>query len=264
MPDGEMLDCGALYGFCLSMLKILAFFGQSMFVAALDSGSRSFRSELYPLYKSNRRSTPPALIPQFPLIRESCRCFGFQIHENPGFEADDIIASYVKKLSKCPEFEIIVISSDKDLMQLLAFNQDNDCNIKIYDPMKQKYITDEDVVEKFGIQPHLLVDVMALMGDCSDNIPGIPGIGVKTASKLITEFGSLEKLIVNIDRLPNSKKYEILKREIEKAALYKLLVTLRTDIAIEFEYSETIPLEIEKFLLKYRFESMIKRLDGKW
>lgn len=258
LRDGAVIEIGAIYGFCSAMLKLISIFGKSMFVAALDSSRQTFRSEIYPQYKANRKATPPELTAQFPIIREACECFGFRTLTLPGFEADDIIASYVKTISEHQGYEIIVISSDKDLMQLLDYNQTYS-KISLYDPIKQKFITNDDVLEKFGVLPNMILDVMALMGDSSDNIPGIPGIGIKTAADLINKFGSLENLILNLSCLPKSKKNGILKQEIEKAILSKRLATLRNDLQVDFQYSDIISNKIETFLNKFNLTSLIKK-----
>ncbi|MDR2598430.1 MAG: hypothetical protein LBC25_01775 [Holosporales bacterium] len=256
LADGSTIEIGAVYGFCSSMLKLMSTFKNAMFLAALDSSRHTFRSEIYPQYKANRKSTPPELSAQFPIIREACECFGFRPLTIPGFEADDIIASYVKTIAENPGYEIIVVSSDKDLMQLLNYDQTYS-KIRLYDPMKQKFINDGEVLEKFGVPPSMILDVMALMGDSSDNIPGVPGIGIKTAAALIREFGSLERLIQNLDHLPKNKKNEILKKEIDKAKLSKTLATLKNDIEVNFQYSEAIPTDIEGFLNKFNLGSLL-------
>jgi DNA polymerase-1 len=258
LNDGSIIEIGAVYGFCSAMLKLMSTFKNSMFVAALDSSRHTFRSEIYSQYKANRKSTPPELSAQFPIIHEACGCFGFCPLTIPGFEADDIIASYVKTISERQGYEIVVISSDKDLMQLLNYDQTYS-KIRLYDPMKQKFITGEDVMEKFGVPPNMILDVMALMGDNADNIPGVPGIGIKTAAALIREFGSLENLILNLDNLPRNKKNETLKKEIDKAILSKRLATLKSDIEIDFQYSEVVSNEIEAFLSKFNLISLIQK-----
>ena len=242
-------EVGALYGFCSAMQKIVAMFPHSMFISALDCGKKTFRTEIYSEYKATRKAMPDELVNQIPLIKEACDKFGFFKVEKPGFEADDIIATYAKKIN---EQNVNIISSDKDLMQLM-----ND-RITIYDPMKRKYITKEDVIKKFGVTPDKVLDVLSLMGDASDNVPGVPGIGSKTASALINEYGSLDNLIANINSLPKSKRNDILKSEIDKAVLSRKLIRLRDDLDLEYEFKVSEPKGLNEFLLSYGFKSLIK------
>ena len=245
-------EVGALYGFCSAMSKITSIFPNTMFVAALDSGKKTFRNEIYKDYKANRKSMPEELISQIPLIKEACEKFGFFVVEKTGFEADDIIATYAKKIK---DHKINVISSDKDLMQLLSEN------VTLYDPMKQKYITDDDVFKKFGVGPEKVLDVLSLMGDISDNIPGVSGIGPKTAASLINEFGSLNDLINNLDKLSDSKRNGVLKQEIDKALLSRELVKLKDDLDLELNYEVSRSKNLEEFLSKFGFRSLIKKQE---
>ena len=243
-------EVAALYGFCAAMTRITAMFPNSMFIAALDSGRKTFRSEIYPEYKANRKSMPDELVAQIPLIKEACGRFGFLCIEKPGFEADDIIATCVRKIA---DRKVNIISSDKDLMQLLGGN------ISIYDPMKRKYVTPDDVMEKFGVSPEKVLDVLALMGDTSDNVPGIPGVGVKTAAELINKFGSLDGLVANIESLPKSHKNTRIKTEINKAILSRKLVQLRDDLDLELSYAVSKPKDLKSFLLRFDFKSLVKK-----
>ena len=245
----EGQEVGALYGFCSAMQKVTTMFPNSMFIAALDSGKKTFRNDIYEEYKANRKAMPEELVTQIPLIKEACEKFGFFKVEKAGFEADDIIATYAKKIT---DHEINIISSDKDLMQLMSDR------ITIYDPMKRKYITEDDVIKKFGVTHDKVLDVLALMGDTSDNIPGVSGIGPKTASALINEFGSLDNLIANLDKLPKSKKNEVLKNEIDKALLSRELARLRDDLELDYKYEISISHGLNEFFLRFGFESLIK------
>ncbi|MBQ9335536.1 MAG: hypothetical protein IJS10_03255 [Alphaproteobacteria bacterium] len=242
-------EVGALYGFCSAMQKITILFPHSMFIAALDCCKRTFRNEIYDQYKATRKAMPEELVAQIPLIKTACDKFGFYRVESPGFEADDVIATYTSKIHDQP---VNIISSDKDLMQLMSDK------ITIYDPMKRKYITTEDVIKKFGVTPDKVLDVLSLMGDTSDNVPGVPGIGAKTAATLINEYGSLDNLIANLDKLPKSKRNDVLKAEINKAILSKKLISLRTDLDVKYEYKETQQNGLNEFLLNYGFKSLIK------
>ncbi len=242
-------EVGALYGFCTAMRKITNLFPNSMFIAALDSGKKTFRNEIYSEYKANRKAMPEELVSQISFIKEACEKFGFFISSKSGYEADDIIASYVSKIKG---HKINIISSDKDLMQLM-----ND-TVSIYDPMKQKYITEEDVLKKFGVKHQKILDVLSLMGDSSDNIPGIPGIGPKTAAELINKYGSLENLINHLDELPKNKRNEILKQEIDKAILSKKLIKLKSNLDIDFEYKISKVENLEDFFKKFGFKRLLE------
>lgn len=238
-------EVGALYGFCAAMRKITNLFPNSMFIAALDSGKKTFRNEIYTEYKANRKAMPEELISQISFIKEACEKFGFFISSKIGYEADDIIASYVSKIKG---HKINIISSDKDLMQLMSDT------VSIYDPMKQKYITEEDVFKKFGVNHQKILDVLSLMGDSSDNVPGVPGIGPKTAAELINKYGSIENLINHLDELPKNKRNETLKQEIDKAILSKELIKLKSDLDIDFEYKISKAENLEDFFKKFGFK----------
>jgi DNA polymerase-1 len=246
-------EVGALYGFCVGMQKIQSLFKDTNFIAAFDSSKKTFRNEIYAEYKANRKATPEELLKQIPMIKEACKKFGFQIVEKLGFEADDIIASLAQNLSTTGN-EVIVISSDKDLMQLL-----NISGLKIYDPVKREYITDTHVLQKFGVPPNKLLDVMALIGDSSDNVPGVSKIGPKTAALLINEFGSLDNLISKLNTLPKNNRNEILKSEIHMAVISKELIMLKYDVPIDLtELNNSDKDELNKFFLRYGFKSLVK------
>lgn len=242
-------EVGALFGFCSAMQKIVSMFPDSMFIAALDSGKKTFRNDIYHEYKANRKSMPDELRSQIELIKEACKKFGFFMAEQSGYEADDIIASYVNVIKNDT---VNIISSDKDLMQLM-----ND-KVTIYDPMKKKYITKEDVLKKFGVEPAKVLDVLSLMGDASDNVPGIPGVGPKTAAALINEFGSLDGLINNLASLKDTKKNMVIKSEIDKAILSRNLIRLKDDLNVEYQYQVTSSNGLNEFLLSFGFQSLIK------
>ena len=185
-PDGTPV--GAVYGFTNMLMKLKALVsaenGHSMLVV-LDSGSKTFRNEIYSDYKANRPPAPDDLIPQFPIIPEAVEALGLPTSSLKGYEADDIIATYTK-MAKEQGLKVTIVSSDKDLMQLI------DDDVEMYDSMKDKRVSIEQVNEKFGVNPDKVLDVLSLMGDSSDNIPGVPGIGPKTAAELINRFGTLE------------------------------------------------------------------------
>ena len=204
------LPVGAVSGFCNMLFKLLEDSKSNEnsekpthFAVIFDSARKNFRNEIYSDYKANRSDAPDDLIPQFDFIRKSVLAFNLPSIELINYEADDLIATYVEQiLSKGAKATIV--SSDKDLMQLYRKN------VRIYDPMKNKFINEEDVNNKFGVKPEKVVDVQALAGDSTDNVPGVPGIGVKTAAELINEYGNLENLLKNAKKIKQNKRRETL------------------------------------------------------
>ena len=188
MNNSKGIPTNAVYGFCNMMLRLIDEHPHDKILIILDAGKNTFRNTLYSEYKANRSEAPEDLIPQFGIIREAIDAFGLDVIEKKDFEADDIIASYVRygEENKIPT---TVFSSDKDLFQLLS------TNTRIMDPMKNVEIDEAKVMDKFGVGPDKITDVQALIGDSVDNIPGVPGIGPKTAAKLINEFGTFEELL---------------------------------------------------------------------
>ena len=184
--DGTPVN--AVRGFCNMIMKVIGETDADHIACVFDYSSRSFRNDIYDLYKAHRPETPEDLVPQFPLIREAARAFNLPVVEMEGYEADDIIATYARMASEAGASTTIV-SSDKDLMQLVSDQ------VTMQDGMKDRIIGAEEVVEKFGVLPDKVVDVQALAGDSTDNVPGVPGIGVKTAALLINEYGDLETLL---------------------------------------------------------------------
>ena len=179
---------GAVLGFCNMLLKLIQEKDSDKVIVIFDSAKKTFRNDIYKAYKANRGEPPEDLIPQFQIIKEAVDAFGITREELPGFEADDLIATYAKHFSKNKEWSVEIISSDKDLMQLVTNN------IIMKDPIKNKLIGKDEVFNKFGVYPEKVVDVQSLAGDGIDNIPGAPGIGVKTAAILVNEFGGLEEI----------------------------------------------------------------------
>lgn len=252
-PDGE--EVGAIFGFASLMLRLIEKFPNTPFISAFDSKGPTFRHKMYSDYKANRNKMPESLVSQVPIIKEVCKKLGFYPQEQSGFEADDIIASSTM-LPIFASKQVNVISSDKDLMQLLQFK-----NVTIFDPIKQKFINNEDVKNKFGVSPNQVVDILALMGDSSDNIPGVPGIGPKSAALLVNEFGSLDGLIKNLDKLPKCKRNQVLKENIEKAKMSYDLASLCFDVPVSYApNSERVLDDIKILFEKYGFHSLIKKL----
>src|SRR5262249_21045257 len=196
-----------------------------------DKSERTFRSELYPEYKSHRPDPPDDLRPQFAFIREAVRAFDIPCLEQLGYEADDLIATYVRQACDAGASATIV-ASDKDLMQLV-----NDCVI-MYDTMKDRRIGIPEVIEKFGVPPEKMIEVQALIGDSTDNVPGVPGIGVKTAAQLIGEYGDLETLLARAGEIKQEKRRQALIEHAEKARLSKKLVTLDANVKLDVPLAE--------------------------
>src|SRR6186997_118790 len=224
------LQVNAVLGFCNMLWKLLRDMkpeDQPTHLAIIfDKSERTFRNELYKDYKAHRPPAPDDLIPQFSLIRDAVRAFDLPCLEQIGFEADDLIATYVREACERGATATIV-SSDKDLMQLVT-----DC-VTMYDTMKDRRIGIPEVIEKFGVPPEKVVEVQALAGDSVDNVPGVPGIGVKTAAQLITEYGDLETLLARATEIKQPKRRETLIGNAEKALISRQLVLLDDKVALD-------------------------------
>lgn len=223
---GDGINVGAVFGFTSMLTRIILEFSCSHLAVVFDSGGKTFRHDIFPEYKSHRPPAPEELIPQFPLVREAVAALNIDILQKKGFEADDLIATYAKQASNSG-IKVTIISSDKDLMQLI------DDNISLYDPLKSKAIKAEQVKEKFGVRPDQVVDVLSLIGDSSDFVPGVPGIGPKTAAELINKYDTLESIYQNIDELPTSKRKESLINNKDLAFLSQKLVILDDQVQLE-------------------------------
>src|SRR5229473_4163141 len=224
------LQVNAVLGFCNMLWKLLRDMKPeerpTHLAVVFDKSEKTFRTEMYADYKANRTEPPDDLRPQFPLIRAAVRAFELPCLEQIGFEADDLIATYVRQACEAGASATIV-ASDKDLMQLV-----NDC-VVMYDTMKDRRIGISEVIEKFGVPPEKLVEVQALMGDSSDNVPGVPGIGIKTAAQLIGEYGDLETLLARAGEIKQEKRRQALIEHAESARLSKKLVTLDTHAKLD-------------------------------
>src|ERR1700681_496809 len=224
------LQVNAVLGFCNMLWKLLREMPPdnrpTHLAIIFDKSEITFRNKLYPDYKAHRPPAPDELIPQFPLIREAVRAFDLPCLEQAGFEADDLIATYVREASERGATATIV-SSDKDLMQLVT-----DC-VTMYDTMKDRRIGVAEVIEKFGVPPAKVVEVQALAGDSTDNVPGVPGIGVKTAAQLIVEYGDLETLLQRAGEIKQPKRREALIENAEKARISRQLVLLDARVKLE-------------------------------
>ena len=256
------LPTGAVSGFCSMLFKLLEdsksdrnLQKPTHFAVIFDSARKTFRNEIYSDYKANRSEAPDDLAPQFEYIRKSVLAFNLPSVELSNYEADDLIATYVEKILKGGA-KVTIVSSDKDLMQLYKKN------VRIYDPMKNKFISDEDVQKKFGVDSSKVIDVQALAGDSSDNVPGVPGIGVKTAAELINKYGTLEKLLKSAKEIKQNKRRETLIANEDKALISKKLVTLKNDAPInrdldEFELKEINKDKLYKFLREMEFNRLL-------
>ena len=246
------LPTGAVSGFCSMLFKLLedSKSDQNLqrpthFAVIFDSARKTFRNDIYVDYKANRSEAPDDLAPQFEYIRKSVLAFNLPSVELPNYEADDLIATYVDKILE-KGAKVTIVSSDKDLMQL--YKKD----VRIFDPMKNKFVSEEDIIKKFGVDANKVIDVQSLAGDSSDNVPGVPGIGVKTAAELINKYGTLEKLLKFAHEIKQNKRRETLIENKEKALISKKLVTLKHDSPINKELSEFKLKEIDKDKL-YKF-----------
>src|SRR6058998_1790532 len=224
------LQVNAVLGFCNMLWKLLREMPEdnrpTHLAVVFDKSEITFRNKLYPDYKAHRAPAPDDLIPQFALIREAVRAFDLPCLEQVGYEADDLIATYVRIACERGATATIV-SSDKDLMQLVT-----DC-VTMYDTMKDRRIGIAEVIEKFGVGPEKVVEVQALAGDSTDNVPGVPGIGVKTAAQLITEYGDLETLLKRAGEIKQPKRRQSLIDNADKARLSKRLVTLDDHVKLD-------------------------------
>ncbi|MHA1536018.1 MAG: DNA polymerase I [Alphaproteobacteria bacterium] len=256
----------AVNGFCNMIIKLLeqvADDGEIDHLAVIfDASSKTFRKDIYPDYKANREEPPEELRPQFALIREATRAFGLPSIELEGYEADDLIATYAAEAVE-KGFEVTVLSSDKDLMQLVGEH------VTMHDPMKDRRIGREQVIEKFGVGPEKVIEVQALAGDSSDNVPGVPGIGVKTAALLIGEYGDLETLLARAGEIKQPKRRQSLLENADLARISKELVTLKDDVPIdvrieEFALRDPDPETLLGFLRAQEFRAITARIEAKF
>jgi DNA polymerase I len=256
------LPTGAVSGFCSMLFKLLEDSKSNEnkqkpthFAVIFDSARKTFRNEIYSDYKANRSEAPDDLAPQFEYIRKSVLAFNLPSVELINYEADDLIATYTDKILK-EGSKVTIVSSDKDLMQL------HKKNVRIFDPMKNKFISEEDIKIKFGVDSNKVIDVQALAGDSSDNVPGVPGIGVKTAAELINKYGNLEKLLNSAHEIKQNKRRETLIENKDKAIISKKLVTLKHDTPVnrdlnEFKLKEVDKEKLYKFLREMEFNRLL-------
>jgi DNA polymerase-1 len=248
---------GCIYGFTAMLIKLINDFKPLRAVVVFDHGGKNFRHDIYPEYKQHRPPVPEDLKIQLPLLREAAKALNFKTIEEEGLEADDIIASLATHANFNGD-RAIIVSSDKDLMQLV--NE----KIWMFDPVKQEYIKKEEVIKKFGIPPSQITEFLAIVGDTADNVPGIKGLGPKTAAELLTLYGSLQGIYDNIDLISQKKRKELLENGRENAFLSLELVKLKSDLEISWDnLSWTNPAgeQIFNFLQKYGFKSLIERAE---
>ncbi len=255
--DGTPVN--AVLGFTNMLVKLITDMHVPNIAVIFDAKRKNFRNDIYPEYKANRTETPPELIPQFPLIREATEAFSIPAIEMEGFEADDLIATYAK-LALAKGIHVTIVSSDKDLMQLVRDG------VRMFDPMKYKYMGADEVMEKFGVTPEKVVDVQALAGDSTDNVPGVPGIGVKTAAQLINEYGDLETLLARAPEIKQQKRRESLIEHAELARISKKLVLLDAHVKVpvgldDLKIRKPDTAKLFNFLQVQGFKSVLARME---
>jgi DNA polymerase I len=260
------LPTGAVSGFSNMLWKLLedtkAGDKPTHLAVVFDAGRKTFRNDFFEEYKANRSEPPDDLIPQFPLTRDAVRAFGVACVEKEGFEADDLIATY-SRVAREAGARVTIVSADKDLMQLVR-----DGTVEMLDTVKNRRIGPEQVIERFGVPPEKVVEVQALIGDPIDNVPGVPGIGVKTAAKLIGEFGDLENLLSRVDEVKQAKSREALIEYAGKARLSSRLVRLDDHVPLDndissFAVHDPDPERLMPFLHSLEFVSLTRRAAAK-
>jgi DNA polymerase-1 len=239
----------AVYGFTNMLLTLLRDEQPDRIAIIFDAKGPTFRKKLYPDYKANRPSMPDDLVPQIPLIKAVVQAFNLQALEMPGFEADDIIATLAKRYAD-EGLDVTVVTGDKDLMQVVS------SRVQLLDTMKSKISGRTEVIERFGVPPEQVLEVLGLAGDSSDNIPGVPGIGEKTASCLIQEFGTIENLLTNIDQVKGKKRQENLRKYAEQARLSRQLVDLVYDLEIDVTVDDLALIEPNRAALEVLFKQL--------
>ena len=263
------LPTGAVNGFCTMLYKLLedsrSDAGKNKpthFVVIFDSARKNFRNEIYKDYKANRTETPEDLAPQFEYIRKSVEAFNVTSTEMLNYEADDLIATYTDKIIK-KGAKVTIVSGDKDLMQLVK------PGVRLYDPMKSRVLGNKEVKEKFGVEPSKVVDVQALAGDSSDNVPGVPGIGIKTAAELINKYKSLETLLEKAHEIPQNKRRETILENKNKAILSRKLVELKNDVPVKQKIETFTLKKINKeklydFLREMEFNRLLSQVISRY
>ncbi len=259
MTRSDGTPVNAVLGFTNMLLKLLDDLQATHVAVIFDSARESFRNEIFPEYKANRPDPPEELIPQFPLVRDATRAFNVECLERPGFEADDLIATYAQR-AQADGFDVMIVSSDKDLMQLVSDR------VTMFDALKNRKVGPAEVKEKFGVGPEQVVDVQALAGDSTDNVPGVPGIGVKTAAQLIQAYGDLDSLLERASEIKQPKRRQSLIEFAGQARLSRELVRLRDDVPMDVTVSELRrqdpdPAQLLAFLEEQGFKSVKAKIQ---
>jgi len=257
LSNSRGLPTNATYGFTQMVLKVLKEQRPNYLVVALDSRAPTFRSEVYKEYKANRPAMPEDLVPQLPYIKKIIEGYRIAALQMDGYEADDLIGTVAKAMES--EVDVVIITGDKDMLQLVSDR------IEVYDPMKEKRFRVEEVIERFGVRPEQIVEVMGLTGDSVDNIPGVPGIGEKTAIQLIKTYGSIENLLAHVEEIPQKKLKENLKIHGELARLSRQLATIHTDVPISsqlknFSLSPPDLNSLKEIFKELEFNKLLKEL----
>ncbi len=266
LTNSSGLPTHAIYGFTNMTVKFLKQYQPEYLAVVLDAGRKTFRNEIYQAYKGNRPEAPADLVPQFPYIRKVLHALSVRVLEREGFEADDIIATVAENFS-CQGIEVIIVSGDKDLMQLV------NNGIKLLDSGKGKWIGPEEIKEKFGVEAQRVTEVMGLTGDSIDNIPGVRGIGEKTATALIQKYQTLENLFDHLNELETiglkgaSRIRKALLDGRESAFLSRDLATVKRDVPIQiqledFHYSGADNARLRELFAELEFHHLLKALDA--
>jgi DNA polymerase-1 len=261
MMSPEGVPVNAVFGFTKMLMKLMDDLQPSHVLVIFDAGRVTFRNDIYPEYKQNRTDPPDELVPQFSLVRDATEAMSLPVTELPGFEADDLIASYAKMAHESGT-DCLIVSSDKDLMQLVR------PGVTMLDPMKQRRISDAEVVEKFGVLPNRVVDVQSLAGDSTDNVPGVPGIGIKTAAELINQFGDLDSLLAGAETIKQPKRRQNLVNFAEQARISRELVRLKDDVPLDNNIASLVRPHrdmdrLSAFLLGQGFNSLLASIGAK-
>ena len=266
MTRSDGTPIGAVYGFTNMIMKLLQDLAdgeQPTHLAIIfDTARKTFRGDIYPEYKAHRPPAPEDLVPQFPIIREATKAFGLPSIEMRGFEADDLIATYTRQARE-KGWQVTIVSSDKDLMQLLGDGTD------MFDPMKSVRTSADTVCDKFGVGPEKVIDVQSLAGDSADNVPGVPGIGLKTAAQLIHEYGDLDTLLERAHEIKQNKRRENLIEFAEQARVSRQLVTLEQNVPVEAQIDEFVLSDpdaatLMEFMEAQNFRSLKVKAQHKW
>ncbi|MDA0341518.1 MAG: DNA polymerase I [Proteobacteria bacterium] len=260
MSRADGTPTNAVFGFTNMLIKLIEDLHADHCAVIFDTSRKTFRSEIYDQYKAHRPPAPEELVPQFDIIRQAVKAFNVASVEMHGFEADDLIATYAT-LARAAGAEVTIVSSDKDLMQLVG------PDVTMYDPMKNREIGAPEVLEKFGVAPDKVIDVQALAGDSVDNVPGVPGIGVKTAALLIDEYGDLDALLARAGEIKQTKRRENLIEFAEMARISRELVTLKTDVEVPKPLEALAvrapdPATVLEFLREQGFKRLITRYEA--